>query len=140
MAGRGRKGMPTLPRRHRMTRAVRLESARAWLASGGEADVTRYSKRYGVDRYTAYQEMVALGIKLRGSQARWAERPPPAPKRRPPPQTPGAHDCGWVVYGGQVIFPVGYTAAGFPYGASLEDLDEDERASVLAELGLSDEH
>jgi hypothetical protein len=33
------------------------------------------------------------------------------------------------------MFPVGYTEGGCPYGATLDDLEPEEREAVLADLG-----
>lgn len=139
MTGRRKGGPPSQPRPHRMRRPARLESARAWLASGGKATVKAYAKRYGVDRYTAHQELVTLGVELRSSDAQWAQRPPPAPRRRRGATgEPHGPSSDWIVFGDQIIFPVGFTAWGFPYGPTIDDLDEEDRAAVLAELGLGD--
>ena len=45
------------PRRHRMPRQARRESSRAWIASGATITVKAYARRYGVDRYTAYEDL-----------------------------------------------------------------------------------
>jgi hypothetical protein len=108
------------PRRHRMRKAARRESARAWIGAGAVVSVKAYSKRYGVDRYTAYDDLLAIGFALRPGDSRWAVRPPSdAPKRRTTYQDAGpdpAADMEWVRYGDEIMFVVGHTAGGAPFG------------------------
>src|SRR5664279_2062733 len=107
------------PRRHRMRKPARRESARAWIRSGAAVSIKAYSKRYGVDRYTAYDDLLAIGFALGPDDSRWAVRPPSrAPKRRTDPDPdidPGA-DLEWVHYGDEIMFVVGHTAGGAPFG------------------------
>ena len=107
------------PRRHRMRKAARRESARAWIRSGAAVSVKAYSKRYGVDRYTAYDDLLAIGFALRPNDSRWAVRPPSgAPKRRTDldaDMNPDA-DMEWIRYGDEIMFVVGYSAGGAPFG------------------------
>ena len=42
-----------------MRKAARRESAKAWLDSGAQITVKRYARRYGVDRYTAREDLEA---------------------------------------------------------------------------------
>ena len=107
------------PRRHRMRKAARRESARAWIGSGAVVSVKAYSKRYGVDRYTAYDDLLTIGYALGPDASRWAVRPPSgAPKRRTDPVAdvdPDA-DMEWIRDGDEIMFVVGYTAGGAPFG------------------------
>ena len=57
------------PRRHRMRQRPRRDSARAWIASGATVTVKAYAKRYGVDRYTAFDDLAALGFPSAGLRA-----------------------------------------------------------------------
>ena len=102
------------PRRHRMRQHSRRESARAWVASGAPVSVKAVARRYGVDCYTAYADLIAIGFCLAPGDNRWAVRPAPAPKR--PPAEPADFDEGWVWIGDQRMFVVGYTPGGAPYG------------------------
>ena len=52
------------PRRYRMRQHARRESARAWVASGAPVSVKAYARRYGVDCYTAYADLIAIGFCL----------------------------------------------------------------------------
>ena len=102
-----------------MRKAARRESARAWIRSGAVVSVKAYSKRYDVDRYTAYDDLHAIGFAFGPNDSRWAARPPSgAPKRRIDPvadMDPEA-DMEWIRYGVEIMFVVGYTAGGAPFG------------------------
>lgn len=73
------------PRRHRLRRPARLDSVRDWIRSGAQVSMKTYAKRHGVDRYTAYEELTAIGFPLPATASKWAQRPTPVPrkKRRP---------------------------------------------------------
>ena len=106
------------PRRYRMRQHARRESARAWVASGAPVSVKAFARRYGVDCYTAYADLIAIGVRLAPGDNRWAVRPAPAPKQPPaePADVPADFDEGWVWIGDQRMFVVGYTPGGTPYG------------------------
>ena len=69
------------PRRHRMRKQARRESARAWVASGAAVSVKAFARRYGVDRYTAYEDLISIGFAVPSGDTRWAVRPAPTPNR-----------------------------------------------------------
>jgi hypothetical protein len=87
------------PRRHRMRQHARRESARAWVASGAPVRVKAFARRYGVDCYTAYADLIAIGFRLAPADNRWAVRPGPTPKRPPaePADFPTDFDEDWVL-------------------------------------------
>ena len=97
-----------------MRQQARRESAGAWFASGAPVSVKAFARRYGVDRYTAYADLIAIGVRLAPGDHRWAVRPAPAPKR--PPAEPADFDERWVWIDDQRMFVVGYTPGGAPYG------------------------
>jgi hypothetical protein len=66
-----------------MRQQARRESARAWVGSGAPVSVKAFARRYGVDCYTAYADLIAIGFWLAPGDDRWAVRPVPAPKRPP---------------------------------------------------------
>ena len=101
-----------------MRQQARRESARAWVASGAPVSVKAFARRYGVDRYTAYADLIAIGVRLAPGDNRWAVRPTPAPKHPPAEPAASPADCseGWVWIGEQCMFVVGYTPGGAPYG------------------------
>lgn len=57
----------------------------------------------------------------RGDRPRIA--PPGTARRRPGEAAFEAGLFDWVEYGGELIFAVGFTPAGVPYGVRAEDLD-----------------
>jgi hypothetical protein len=82
------------PRRHRKRRRQRRASAGEWVGSGATVVIKAYAKRYGVDRYTVFDDLSALGSNRPppssgGSTARrrpHVARPNPVPTR---PTAPG---------------------------------------------------
>lgn len=104
-----------------MRKQARRHSARHWIASGASVTIKTYAKWYGVDRYTAYDDLLAIGFPLTPKDALWAVRPPPVPKR--PPPEPELDDLEWIWVGDQCMFVVGYTAGGAPFGY-VEGLDD----------------
>lgn len=110
------------PRRHRMRKEARRESARAWIHSGASVNLKTYSKRYGVDRYTAHDDLEAIGFPLSAKEAQWAVRPPSVPKRQQPTEMVDP-EFKWIRYGDQWMFVAGYTSGGVPFGC-VEGVDD----------------
>jgi hypothetical protein len=50
-----------------MREQQRHDSARDWIRSGVKVTVRAYAKRYGVDSYTAYDDLTAFGFALPAS-------------------------------------------------------------------------
>lgn len=117
------------PRRHRMRQQQRRESARGWIASGATVTIKTYARRYGVDRYTAHEDLTALGFPLLASAQHWAQRSPPTPRpRRKTAADASPLDTDWIMMDGRPYFVAGYTSSGFPYGIfedEMHDLDHD---------------
>jgi len=101
-----------------MRQASRRESARAWIRSGAAVSIKAYARRYGVDRYTAYDDLVACGFPVAQRDSQWAVRPPPTPRRRPIDSADAFADSDedWIGYGDDAMFVVGYTSGGAPFG------------------------
>lgn len=98
-----------------MRKQQRRDSAREWICSGATITVTGYAKRYGVDRYTAYDDLAALGVTLPAPAGQWAQRPPSI--RRPAAgRDAGAVDNSWIMLDGRPFFVAGFTPGGAPYG------------------------
>jgi hypothetical protein len=76
--------------------------------------VSAYAKRYGVDRYTAYDDLTALGYALPASASRWANRPSADPGRRARRCVVDQADDEWWIMDGRLFFAVGYTPGGAP--------------------------
>ena len=106
---------------------ARRESARAWIASGATVTVTvkAYARRYGVDRYTACEDLTAVGFPLADSARRWAHRPPPQPRPRRSPTAQVLLDDDWIMMDGRPYFVAGCTSGGAPYGIYLDEMDDD---------------
>jgi hypothetical protein len=109
------------PRRHRMCRQARRESSRAWIASGAAVTIKTYARRYGVDRYTAFEDLTAIGFPLPDSAQQWAHRPPPQPRPRRSATPRALPDDDWIMMDGRPYFVAGYTPGGAPYGIYLDD-------------------
>jgi len=104
------------PRRHRMRQRQRRDSAREWIRSGAAVSVTTHARRYGVDRYSAYDDLTALGFVVPAAAQRWARRPPATPRGRAEHRGDAAEDEQWIMVNGRSFFVVGYTSGGAPYG------------------------
>jgi hypothetical protein len=107
-----------------MRRPVRLDSATAWIARKGPIRVGEYARRYGVDRYTAFQDMVAIGAAIAEGDRKYAVRPPPVPKRRPKPASEVDEWPDIIEWGGELMYVAGWTSGGAPYGVPVEGFDE----------------
>ncbi|GAB3852564.1 hypothetical protein ACFPIJ_57850 [Dactylosporangium cerinum] len=117
------------PRRHRMRQRSRRDSARAWITSGAAVSVKAYAKRYGVDRYTAFDDLAALGVPLPAFAQQWAQRPPSSPRLRSTRRVGYGivpDDDSWIVVDGRSFFVVGYTAGGAPYGFTDETSSDED--------------
>jgi hypothetical protein len=91
--------------------------------------VKAYAKRYGVDRYTAFDDLAALRFPLPASAQQWAQRPPSSPQ----PRSTGRvgheivpDDDSWIIVDGRSFFVVGYTPGGAPYGVFTDETPSDE--------------
>jgi hypothetical protein len=108
-----------------MRRQARRESSRAWIASGATVTIKTYARRYGVDRYTAYEDLTAIGFPLPDSAQQWAHRPPPQPCPGRYATSPALLDDDRIMIDGRPYFIAGYTSGGAPYGIYLDEMDDD---------------
>jgi hypothetical protein len=53
-----------------MRRQRRRDSAREWIRSGARVTIGSYARRYGVDHFTAYNDLTAIGFELPASEQR----------------------------------------------------------------------
>ena len=108
-----------------MRRQARRESSRAWIASGATVTIKTYAHRYGVDRYTAYEDLTATGFPLPDSARRWEHRPSPQLRPRPSATPRTILDNDWIMMDARPYFVAGYTLGGAPYGIYLDEMDDD---------------
>jgi hypothetical protein len=107
-----------------MRQSQRRDSAREWIGSGAAIiSVKTYARRYGVDRYTAYDDLAALGFALPASAQQWAQRPPATPRRRPAHRADPAGEDPWITVDGRSLLVVGYTSGGAPYGMFDDEME-----------------
>jgi hypothetical protein len=106
-----------------MRQQQRRDSARDWIRSGAKITVGSYARRYGVDRYIAFDDLAALGYPLPESAQRWAQRPPATPRRRAGRRDPEPlDDDSWIMLDGRAFFVTGYTAGGAPFGIFADEI------------------
>jgi hypothetical protein len=111
-----------------MRKQARLDSAQAWVVTVTQVTVGTYAKRYGVDRYTAYEELTATGFPLPATASKWAQRPLPIPReagrRTVEPDETRFADPDWVWAGDRRMFVVGHTAGGAPFGLWEDEVED----------------
>jgi hypothetical protein len=73
------------------------------------------------ERYTAYEDLTALGIALPDSAQQWAQRPTVTP-RRTAERGVGQIDDWWIMLDGRSFFVAGYTSSGAPYGMFADEM------------------
>jgi hypothetical protein len=94
------------------------------MSAGRQVRAGDYAARYGVDRYTAHQEMVMLEVPIAPGDRRYAVRPPPPARvRQRQPSRPALETPDLIEWGGNSICVVGYTSGGAPYGPSEEEME-----------------
>jgi hypothetical protein len=109
-------------RRHRMRQRQRRDSAQEWIRSGVAVTVNSYAKRYGVDKYTSYNDLTALGFALPASAQQWAQRPPATPAGTVERGANQVDDEWWIMLDGRWFFVAGYTSGGAPYGMFADEM------------------
>ena len=114
-----------------MRKQARRESSRAWITSGATVTIKAYARRYGVDRYTACEDLGAIGFLLPDSAQRWAHRPPPQPRPRRSATPRALGDDDWIMIDGRPYFVAGYTSGGAPYGIYLDEMDDDYLTGMI---------
>src|SRR5258708_31472102 len=110
------------PRRHRMRQRQRRDSGREWIRTGGGVSVKSYANRYGVDRYTAYDDLTALGFVLPDSAQQRAQHPPATPHPTTERAADQVDDDWWIMLDGRLFFVAGYTSGGAPYGMFADEI------------------
>jgi hypothetical protein len=105
-----------------MRQQQRRASAREWIRTGAAVTVKSYAKRYGVDRYTAYDDLTALGLALPDSAQQWAQRPPASASSTVARGADHVGDEWWIMLDGRLFFVAGYTSGGAPYGMFADEM------------------
>jgi len=120
------------PRRLRMTRAGRLQSARAtnWVANyQGKQIVRGYRRWFGVDLLCAIDELWLLGVKVdreyesqvrRTLDCRAASRRQKKLSRAAVEPLESTRECD-----GTFAYIAGYTSGGMPFGITWEELGQE---------------
>jgi hypothetical protein len=124
MARKKKQNLP--PRRKRMKRAQRLESAKSWLETyEGDKVVKAYRKRYGVDFECAFTELEMLGVQLdpdykervlQSVAAQVATKGCKKAERKAEQER-----LLGIESDDRFAFIVGYTSGGAPYGLTWEE-------------------
>lgn len=111
-----------------MRKQARRDSALNWVRSGARVTVKSYAKHYGVDRYTAYDDLTAIGFPVPAAAARWAQRSPAIPREARPRTDELDDERGdepdWVWVGDRRMFVVGYTSGGAPFGCYADEFED----------------
>lgn len=120
------KKKPLPPRRKRMKRSARLQSAKNWLLTySGKDPVRGYAKWYAIDPICAIIELRLLGIPI--PEKRWEqalktqETKTAANQKQKKRKQQEEIDSSLIESDDTFEFIVGYTPAGFPYGIEWED-------------------
>jgi hypothetical protein len=107
-----------------MRQRQRRDAAREWVRTGTTVTVKSYAKRYGVDRYTAYDDLTAIGFPLPESAQQWSQRPPATPCRTAGRGVEEPDNDGMLL-DGTMFFVVGYTSGGAPYGILADEVPDE---------------
>ena len=122
------------PRRKRMQRPGRLQSAKHWIStySGGNI-VKGYKNWFGVDLVCAIKELRMLGVKLDEQyvlQALKSHEQAIADRQKKKAEKKQALDDFPFDSDDHYYFIAGYTSAGFPYGITWEEAELDNLIEV----------
>jgi hypothetical protein len=126
-----RKKKPLPPRRKRMNRQARLESARSWLMKFSGKNVVRsYANWFGVDLICAAKELSLCGVAVDPAcvaqfETTFASRS--NRRQKQPVAEPQSVGYG-VDWDENFAYIAGRTEAGFPYGITWEELEADTTA------------
>jgi hypothetical protein len=121
MAKSKKKKLALPPRRKRMNRADRLQSAKKWLASFTGKNVVRgYAKWFGVDLLCAAKELQPLGVPIDPVYLKRLETTV-SNRRRQTPQPPRDLQQDFGESDEHFSFIAGYTSGGMPYGVPWPD-------------------
>ena len=110
------------PRLHRLKRAARLSSARAWLPKyNGKKIVRSYRKRYGVDLLCAIAELQMLNVPLDPIYIERVRTTVSNQIKRRASQRKDLSNDGLMESDSTFAYIAGYTECGAPYGLTWEE-------------------
>lgn len=128
------------PRRKRLKREQRLESAKSWLPTYEGKNIFRgYRKRYGVDWPTALRELEMLGVEVspayREQVLRAVQEQAEARKRKRLEKAAELESMSGIEHDDYFAYIIGYTSGGAPYGITWEEWEalDDAEAEEDAE-------
>lgn len=109
-----------------MRQRQRRDSARDWVRTSTRVTVNSYAARYGVDRYTAYDDLTALGFASPDSAQQWSRRPTGIPRRAARRRVDQPVDPSGTMLDGRSFLVVGYTSGGAPYGIFADEIPDQD--------------
>ena len=129
-----------VPRRKRLKREQRLESAKSWLPTYEGKNIFRgYRKRYGMDWPTALRELEMLGVEVdpgdREQVLRTVQEQAEARKRKRLEKAAELEGALGIEQDDYFAYIIGYTSGGAPYGITWEEWEalDDAEAEENAE-------
>lgn len=129
-----------VPRRKRLKREQRLESAKSWLPTYEGKNIFRgYRKRYGVDWPTALRELEMLGVEVdpayREQVLRTVQEQAEARNRKRLEKAAELESALGIEQDDYFAYIIGYTSGGAPYGITWEEWEalDDAEAEEDAE-------
>ncbi|MFS0724582.1 hypothetical protein [Paenibacillus sp. 1P07SE] len=125
--GKKKRARGNTPRTKRMNKEGRKQSAAVWLKRYAGTHILRdYCTRYAVDAYTALLELTALGVDIPEKTAacirrkrKLAQQKGAEKQRRRKVERQDLPDSDETY-----AFIAGYTAWGFPYGLTWEEMEQ----------------
>ncbi len=120
MAKKRKQNQP--PRRKRMKRPQRLESAKSWLETyEGNKVVKAYRKRYGIDFECVFTELEMLGVPIDPDYKEHVLQSVAAQRRKKAERKAEQERLLDIESDDRFAFIVGYTSGGAPYGLTWEE-------------------
>lgn len=117
----------SIPRRLRMNRDARLQSARQWVKTYTGRDVVRgYRKWFGVDTVCAIVELRQIGVSVPDERLRQAKRTEEQAARRHAARKQAQSIEEQPDSDSIFAYIAGYTDGGAPYGVRWDELELDD--------------
>lgn len=118
-----KKALP--PRRLRMKRPARLQSAALWIPTYQGKNIVRgYAKWYGVDLGCALKELSLLDVQLDPVYVEHLKRTlknRSGPRQQPSPEAEGIPERYGSDWDGDFAYIAGFTSGGTPFGVTWDD-------------------